>query len=61
MGTKFLRKVSDLNMGTIVANTLQDLVEKQKEIVHVSYQLIDTIEIKKETVGTYYSVLIIYK
>lgn len=61
MGTKFLRKVSDLNMGTIVANTLQDLVAKQKEIVHVSYQLIDTIEIKKETVGTYYSVLIIYK
>lgn len=61
MGVKFLRKVTDLNMETIVDNATQALIEKGKEIVHVSYQLTDTIEVKKETVGCYYSVLIIYR
>lgn len=61
MGVKFLRKVTDLNMETVVDNAVQELTAKGKEIVHVNYQLTDTIEVKKETVGCYYSVLIIYK
>lgn len=61
MGTKFLRKVSDLNMEEVVENTIYVLESKGKEIIHVNYQVIDTIEVKNSTVGAYYSVLIIYR